>query len=176
MKAKSHQACLQNTQDLVKICQELGWRVNLGKSKLESKQVFDFAVDQFDLRSGRFRPTPDWWQSLQDKILELLSLPAWQLIALIGLLTATEKQVHLDRLSYETHTVASPKQLEGTRVTRKGVSNTKVLAPTPTVVAARGQCPYRLTITPNKCALQIFTDTSSEGWGAHLNERTARGT
>ena len=148
----------------------------LGKSKLESKQVFDFAVDQFDLRSGRFRPTPDRWQSLQDKILELLSLPAWQLISLIGLLTATEKQVHLDRLSYETHTMASPKQLEGTRVTRKGVSNTKVLAPTPTVVVARGQCPYRLTITPNKCALQIFTDTSAEGWGAHLNERTARGT
>ena len=166
MRAKSHQACLQNTQDLVKICQELGWRVNLGKSELESKQV----------RSGRFRPTADRWQSLQDKILELLSLPAWQLITLIGLLTTTEKQVHLDRLSYETHTVASPKQLEGTRVTRKGVSNTKVLAPTPTVVAARGQCPYRLTITPNKHALQIFTDTSAEGWGAHLNERTARGT
>ena len=126
MRTKSHQACLQNTQDLVKICQELGWRVNLGKSELESKQVFDFVVDQFNLRSGRFRPTPDRWQSLQDKILELLSLPAWQLISLIGLLTATEKQVHLDRLSYETHTVASQKQLEGTRVTRKGVSNTKV--------------------------------------------------
>ena len=41
--------------------------------------------------------------------------------------------------SYETHTVASQKQLEGTRVTRKGDSNTKVLAPTFTMVAARGQ-------------------------------------
>ena len=28
---------------------------------------------------------------------------------------------------------------------------------------------------PIKHALQIFTDTSKEGWGAHLNERTARG-
>ena len=101
MRAKSHQACLQNTRDVVKICQELGWPVNLGKSELESKQVFNFLVDQFDLRSGRLQPTPDRWQSLQDKILELLSLlacPAWQLISLIGLLTATEKQVHLDRL------------------------------------------------------------------------------
>ena len=25
-------------------------------------------------------------------------------------------------------------------------------------------------------ALQIYTDTSKEGWGAHLNEHTARGT
>ena len=29
---------------------------------------------------------------------------------------------------------------------------------------------------PLKHALQIFTDTSKEGWGAHLNEHTARGT
>ena len=28
---------------------------------------------------------------------------------------------------------------------------------------------------PLKHALQIFTDTSKEGWGVHLNERTARG-
>ena len=44
--------------------------------------------------------------------------------------------------------MASEKQLEGTRVTRKGDSNTKVIAPTFTMVAARGQCPYRPTITP----------------------------
>ena len=29
---------------------------------------------------------------------------------------------------------------------------------------------------PLKHALQIFTDASKEGWGTHLNERTARGT
>ena len=29
---------------------------------------------------------------------------------------------------------------------------------------------------PIKHALQIFTDASKEGWGAHLDEHTARGT
>ena len=29
---------------------------------------------------------------------------------------------------------------------------------------------------PLKHALQIFTDASKEGWGAHLNKHTARGT
>ena len=29
---------------------------------------------------------------------------------------------------------------------------------------------------PLKHALQIFRDASKEGWGAHLNKRTARGT
>ena len=91
----SHQVCLQYTQDLVKICQELGRLVNLEKSELEPKQIFNFVGYQFDLRAGRVRPTPDRWQNLQDKILEILSLPACpvrQFMSLIGLLTATEKR------------------------------------------------------------------------------------
>ena len=53
--------------------------------------------------------------------------------------------------------MASQKQLEGTRVTKKGDSNTKVLAPTFTMVAARGQCPYRPTITLNKiCSANLY--------------------
>ena len=97
VRARSYQICLQHTQSLVKICQDLGWLVNLEKSELEP----NFVGYQFDLRSGRVRPTPDRWQSLQDKIQTLLSLPACpvrQFMSPIGLLTATEKQVHLGRL------------------------------------------------------------------------------
>ena len=88
-------------QTCAKMCQDLGWLVNLEKSELEPKQVFDFVGYRFDLRSGRVRPTPDRWQSLQEKTQELLILPtcpARQFMSLIGLLTATEKQVHLGRL------------------------------------------------------------------------------
>ena len=101
VRAKSHQVCLQHTQYLVRLCQDLGWLVNLEKSELEPKQVFNFVGYQFDLRAGRVRPTPDRWQSLREKISELLSRPACpvrQFMSLIGLLTATEKQVHLGRL------------------------------------------------------------------------------
>ena len=42
VRARSHQACLQHTQDLVALCQKLGWLVNLEKSELEPKQIFDF--------------------------------------------------------------------------------------------------------------------------------------
>ena len=100
VRATSHHVCLQHTQDLVKICQELGWLVNLEKSELEPKQIFDFVGYQSDLRAGRVLPTPDRWQNLQDKILEILSLlacPVQQFMSLIGLLTATEKQVNLGR-------------------------------------------------------------------------------
>ena len=152
VRATSHQVCLQHTQDLVKICQELGWLVNLEKSELEPKQIFDFVGYQFELRVGRVRPTLDRWQNLQDKILEMLSLPACpvqQFMSLIGLLTATEKQVHLGRLhNYESII---------TRVTRKGDSNPKVLAPPLTMVAKRRQCSYKPTITPNKtCSANLY--------------------
>ena len=61
VRARSQHLCLQHTQILVKMCQDLGWLVNLEKSELEPKQVFDFVGYQFDLRSGRVRPTPDRW-------------------------------------------------------------------------------------------------------------------
>ena len=43
------QVCLQHTQDVVKIFQELGWLVNLEQSEVEPKQVLYFVGYQFDL-------------------------------------------------------------------------------------------------------------------------------
>ena len=85
------------------MCPQLGWLVNFRseESELEPKQDFDSLGYQFDLRSDRVRLTPDQWQNLQEKMLKLLSLPACpvrEFMPLIGLLTATEKQVHLGRL------------------------------------------------------------------------------
>ena len=40
--ARSHQTCLQHTQTLVAICQDLGWLLNREKSELDPKQVFNF--------------------------------------------------------------------------------------------------------------------------------------
>ena len=87
----------------IRICQYLddwlvGLLVNSEKSQLEPKQVFDFVGYQFNLSAGWVQPTPDQWQNLQQKILALLSrlaCPVWEFMSLIGLLTTTEKQVHL---------------------------------------------------------------------------------
>ena len=58
---------------------------------------------------------------------------------------------------YATHTVASQKQLESTRVNRKGDPNPQVPAPPLTMVAKRRQCPHRPTITPNKmCSANLY--------------------
>ena len=74
--------------------------------------------------------------------------------------------MHTDKKnSYETHTVALEEQLEGTRITRKGDARPQVAPPPLKVVAGGKQCASRSTITPSK-----------EGWDAHLNEHTAKGT
>ena len=66
------QTCLQHTQTLVALCQELGWVVNMEKSELEPKQIFDFVDYQYNLREGKVRPTLECWQTLNLKMQELL--------------------------------------------------------------------------------------------------------
>ena len=134
---------------------------------------------QFDLKEGRVRPTEEHWQTLTDKIRSILSdpvSPVRQFMSLIGLLTATEKQVHLGRLHMR------PIQWHLKNNWRVPESLEKVI-PVPKSLhlhlrwwleesnVLRGQPLY-----PLKHALQIFTDASKEGWGAHLDEHTARGT
>ena len=78
--------------------------------------------------------------------------------------------------SYETHTVAPEEQLEGTRITRKGDTRLQVAPPHLRWWLEESNVLPGQPLHPLKHAVQIFTDASKEGWGAHLNERTARGT
>ena len=178
VRARSPQTCIQHTKILVKMCQDLGWLVNLEKSELEPKQVFNFVGYQFDLRSGRVRPTPDRWQNLQGKIQTLLLLPACpvrQFMSLIGLLTATEKQVHLGRLHtrpIQWHLKNNWRVLESLE---KVIPLPRSLHPHLQWWLEESNVLQGQPLHPIKHALQIFTDASKEGWGAHLNEFTARG-
>ena len=138
-----------------------------------------FRVDHFNLREGKVRPTPECWQTLTDKILSILSgpvCPVRQFISLIGLLTATEKQVHLGRLHMRPiqwhlkNNWRVPESLE------KVIPVPRSLHPHLRWWLEESNVLLGQPLHPLKHALQIFTDASKEGWGAHLNKRTARGT
>ena len=59
--------------------------------------------------------------------------------------------------THETHTVASQKQLEGTRISREDYPSTKVPAPSLTMVARGNQRASRSTITPSKtCSANFY--------------------
>ena len=96
-------------------------------------------------------------------------------MSLIGLLTATEKQVHLGRLQMR------PIQWHLKNNWRVPESLEKVI-PIPRSLHSHLQWWLEESnvfqgqpLHPVKHALQIFTDASKEGWGAHLNKHTARG-
>ena len=83
------------------LCRELGWVVNMKKSELVPQQVFSFVGYRFDLLTGRVLPTTERWETLKAKLLFVKnrdSCMVRQFMSLIGLLTATEKQVWLGRL------------------------------------------------------------------------------
>ena len=179
VRASTHDICLQHTQVLVTLCQELGWLVNKEKSELAPKQVFNFVGYQFDLNEGKVRPTPECWQTLTNKIRSILSdtvCPVRQFMSLIGLLTATEKQVHLGRLHMR------PIQWPLKNNWRVPESLEKVI-PVPNSLhlhlrwwLEESNVLLGQPLHTPKHALQIFTDASKEGWGAHLDEHTARET
>ena len=172
VRARSHQICLQQTQTLVALCQDLGWPVNIEKSELVPQQVFNFVGYQFDLREGRVRPTQDRWQTLQTKIKALMAgpvCPVWKLISLIGLLTSTEKRVHLGRLHMrpiQWHLKNHWRVLESLE---KVIPIPRSLHPHLQWWLEEDNVLQGQPLYPLKHALQIFTDASKEGWDAHLN-------
>ena len=100
------------------MCHQLGWLVNLEKPELGPKQDFNFVGYRLDLRSDPVRLTPDRWQNLEEKMRKLLSLPACpvrEFRSVIGLLTATEKQVHVGQLHMRL--------IQGIRNTSGGTQN-----------------------------------------------------
>ena len=139
--------------------------MDLEKLELEPKQVFDFVGYQFDLKSSRVRPTPDRWQTLQQKkkkiqeLLSRLACPVRQFMSLIGLLTATGKQVHFGRLhmrpiqQHLKNNWRVPKSLE------KVIAIPKSLHPRLKWWLEESNVLQGQPLHPIKHALQIFTDT-----------------
>ena len=76
---------------------------------------------------------------------------------------------------HETHPVAPKTTLESSRIPGKGESGSKVSSTTPSMVDQGDKCLTGQPLHPLSHAVQIFTDASKEGWGAHLGDFTARG-
>ena len=76
IQAPNKESCHQGTQSLLTLCQELGWIVNLQKSELEPKQIFEFVGYKYDLSQGLVLPTQNRWESILQKLESILSKPS----------------------------------------------------------------------------------------------------
>ena len=168
--------CLQHTQTLLALCKQLGWVVNMKKSNLLPQQVFTFVGYRFDLVTSRVLPTQDRWTTLQEKLKFIKnweSCTVRQFMSLIGLLTAMEKQVWSGRLHMRPIQWHLKRHWHVPEVLEKVIPIPHSLHPhldwwLDESNILRGQPLHPLH------ALQLFTDTSNEGWGAHLGDSTAR--
>ena len=178
IRAPTKESCHQGTQSLLALCQELGWIINVQKSELEAKQIFEFVGYKYDLSQGLVLPTQNRWESILQKLESILSKPSCRVrnfMSLIGLLTATEKQVPLGRLHMRPIQWHLKRHWRVPESLEKEIPVPRSLHPhllwwTKETNVLTGQ-----PLHPLSRAVQIFTDASKEGWGAHLGDVTARG-
>ena len=178
LRAHSRETCLQHTQTLLALCQKLGWVVNMKKSVLVPQRVFNFVGYRFDLIKGRVLPTQDRWVALQEKLKSIMSKDSCtvrQFMSLVGLLTATEKQVWLGSLHMRPIQWHLKRHWHVPEVLEKVI---------PVPLSLHHHLGWWLNeqnvlegqpLHPLQHALQLFTDASNEGLGAHIGDYTARG-
>ena len=178
IRSQSREEAQVNTQAVVDLTQSLGWIINQEKSELKPTQVFSFVGYEYHLDSALVKPTQERWLKLQDLILRLKSkrvLTARCLMSLIGLLASTEKMVLEGRLHMR------PFQFHLKEHWRYPQSLDNLLPWTEAIAAHLDwwQNPSNVMkgadLHPKDHSIQLFTDASNEGWGAHLDQNSTKG-
>ena len=178
IRSQSQEESQRDTQAVVDLTQSLGWIINQEKSELKPTQVFSFVGYEYHLDSALVRPTHERWLKLQDLILRLKSkrvLTARCLMSLIGLLASTEKMVPEGRLHMR------PFQFHLKEHWRYPQSLDNLLPWTEAIVAHLDwwQNPTNVMkgadLHPKDHSIQLFTDASNKGWGAHLDQNSTKG-
>ena len=178
IRSQSQEEAQVNTRAVVDLTQSSGWIISQKKSELKPTQVFSFVGFEYHLDSALVKPTQGRWLKLQDLILRLKSkhvLTARCLMSLIGLLASTGKMVP----EGPVHT--RPFQCHLKQHWRYPQSLDSLLYWTETISAHLDwwQNPTNMMrgadLHPKDHSIQLFTDASNEGWGAHLEQTSTKG-
>ncbi len=177
--AGSRQLVHLQAQQVMEVTQKLGFVINLEKSELEPTQDCVHLAYRFRLDHGLVMPTEERWKKIQGKILHMITAETvtareWQ--SVLGLLTATEKVVHLGMLHVRDIQKAMLDQwspfrgdpVEQLIVTDKAKEQLRWWRNRDNVMAGVPLQAFQPTC-------QIFTDASLIGWGGHLEDMCIKG-
>ena len=171
IRSQSKQVLLNQTEWLLALCKTLGLRINLEKSELTPTRDFIFVGYQYRTQINRVYPTQKRIEQIQQKVTVFLNaqaLPARQWLSITGLLTATEKLVPMGRTHMRDLQYCLKRQWKQTETNLNQSVQIDHLARTELrwwydttnlIVGA--------PMHPPNPDIQIFTDSSMEGWGAH---------
>ena len=179
LSAASPQSCNEWTQWLLQLTTSLGLVVNLPKSDLTPKQVFDYIGITFDLSNGLACPAHHRVQTFLNLLKSFTQSPAppavrWQQV--LGHMTSLEKltrrgRLHMRPLQFALHDFWN--QLRDPPL--------QPIPITPEVRSALEWWSHQPNLTSGvplhqpPPQLQLFTDASTEGWGAHLDLQQVAG-
>ena len=168
----------QQTLQLIDKCIKLGLLVNLEKSEIIPKQIIIFLGDKFDFRKGMMFPSEERLVKIHQLIQALLTMKVVKLHAaesLLGLLIATEKAVPWGRLNLRCFQKAVKAAVRRGRHRDASLSLSKKdrydLIWWRTRHNTLKGCPF----VPPHPDIQMQTDASTSGWGAHCEGTIAQG-
>ena len=171
----THQEALEQTSWLKSLCQKLGLVLNLEKSDLIPSQVATYLGIELDTSLGLARPSHKRltnWLSVAEGFTAQQSPPAVQWLQVLGHLVSLEKLVPYGRIRIR------PIQWQLRLQWSQSKEKSSKLIPL--------DLQSRLAILwwtnrdnlrrDHRCGvLNLYTDSSTQGWGAHLQELTASG-
>ena len=177
VRAKSRSTCLQHTNPSKNVSETrlAGECRKIGTGAETSLQLCRLPIRP-QVRPGQTDTGPVAKPSRQNKITTAstdLSGPAVHVLD-----RPTDSHIKTSSLrppTHETHTVASQKQLESTRIPGKGYSSTQVTSPTLAMVATGREHPTRPTLTPHKAYSADFYRCIKRRVGRSLKRAHCKG-
>jgi len=178
-KAFSQELCRQRATNLLTLCQELGLLVNLKKSDLIPRQVFDFIGIHFNLINFLCSPTVHNLEKVKRNVTLLtqnksLSARTWQII--LGTLSSQEKLIPYGRFHVR------PIQLQLLKNWNPFTGDPREQIPVTANVLQvanwwlnQDNLTIGVPVIPLAPTLRLYTDACVDGWGAHSGNLSFQG-
>ena len=171
IRSQSQDGAQVNTQAVVDLTQSLGWITNQEKSELKPAQVFSFEGYEYHLDSALVKPTQERWLKLQDLILRL-NCKMFDVANWVACLNGENGPGGMPSrqalsVSLKEHW-RYPQSLDSLLPWAETISAHLDWWQNPSNVM-RGA-----DLHPKDHSVQLFTDASNEGWGAHLDQSSTK--
>ena len=175
----THQEALEQTSWLKSLCRKLGLVLNLEKSDLIPSQVATYLGIELDTLVGLARPSHQRvtnWLSAAEGFTAQQSPPAVQWLQVLGHLVSLEKLVPYGRIRIRP--IQWQLRLHWAQLREK---SSKLIPTRPSVPSGHHMVDQRdnlrrgVPIGTMDVEYYLYTDSSTQGWGAHLQELTASG-
>ena len=176
----SQEICSQHLQTVMSAARSLGFELNLAKSDLHPSQQFEFLGMQIDTVTMMVRPASRRLERLHRQLTDLRHRPnasARQLTSLLGSMESLAALVPLGRLHKRPFQRAlSLRWSQSHQSWSELVSLGEWFLTTTSQWLDRAWLTTGVPLVPLPPLLELYTDASNHGWGAHVADQSASGT